>query len=152
MITKSSSIFRYSFTNFATSLTLHSSGANLKWAVWVFTISLSSKCAKKTTLLKLGDALFFPFPWNEDNLLLGEWELTYISAIDYTAYSRLSYKLFWNKTCWMFDRFLTVSFSTKINNMGLTRCVTEVHTSLPNARAANSSTHIMPKLKKLVLF
>lgn len=81
MITKSSSIFRYSFTNFATSLTLHSSGANLKWAVWVFTISLSSKCAKKTTLLKFGDALFFPFPWNEDNLLLTlVWALTCVAV------------------------------------------------------------------------
>ena len=35
----------------------------------------------------------------------------------------------------MFDRFLSVFFSsTKMNNMGMTRCVTEVHTSLPSAR------------------
>ena len=52
----------------------------------------------------------------------------------------------------MFDRLLTVFFSTKINNMGMTRCVTEVDTSLPSARAANSATHIMPMLKKLVRF
>ena len=53
----------------------------------------------------------------------------------------------------MFDRFLTsFFFSTKINTMGMTRCVTEVHTSLPRARAANSATHIMPMLKKLVRF
>ena len=39
--------------------------------------SSSSKCAKKTTLWKVGDALFFPLPWNEDNLLLTlVWALT----------------------------------------------------------------------------
>ena len=51
-----------SFTSFATSLTLQSSGFSLKWAVCVLTISWSSKWARKTTRLNPVDSLGFGFP------------------------------------------------------------------------------------------
>ena len=61
-MTKSSSKFKYSFTSFATSLTLQCPGFSLKWAMWVLTISWSSKWARKTTRLNPVDTLGFDFP------------------------------------------------------------------------------------------
>lgn len=61
-MTKSSSKFKYSVTSFATSLTLKTSDLSLKWAVWVLTISWSSKWARKTMRLNSVDTLGYGFP------------------------------------------------------------------------------------------